>query len=134
MSLSVTWTARRRQLAQGQGGIDDVAGVLDGADPPLLVERPEPGLAADAGHPHRDVVDLLVDLGGGHLLLRGPQPLLDQLAGDQGLEDLLPLAGDALVGQLLAGDHLAVDGGDRVGRIDRDRGQLQSRRVFLVRG
>ena len=32
------------------------------------------------------------------------QRLLDQLAGDQGLEDLLALAGDALVGELLAGD------------------------------
>ena len=49
-----------------------------------------------------------------------PEGLLDQRAVDQELEDLLALASDALVGELLAGDHLAVDDGDRVGGIHRN--------------
>ena len=124
---------RRPSCAGASRGIDDIAGVLDGTDPSLLGERAEPGLAADAGDPHGHVIDLLIDLGAGHLLLRGQEPLRDQLASHQRLEDLLTLAGDALVGQLLARDHLAIDGGDRVGRIDRDRRLLQSRSVFLDR-
>ena len=69
----------------------------------------------------------VVDLLGGDLELLGPHRLLDEPAGDQGLEDLLPLAGDALVGELLAGDDLAVDRGDRVGRVDRDPDLLERR-------
>ncbi len=134
MSFSVTWTFLADELPQRQGRVDDVAGVLDRADPPFLVEGAKPGLAADAGHAHGNVVDLGVDLGGGHLELFGAKCLLDQLSRDQGLEDLLALTRDALVGELLTGDGLGVDGGDRVGRVDRDRGDLQPGGVVLIRG
>ena len=86
----------------------------------------QPGLAADA-EPVGDVVDLLIDLGRRDLLLPGLERLLDQGAVDQGVEDLLPLAGHALVGELLAGDDLVVDDRDRVGGIDGDGRQLGPR-------
>jgi hypothetical protein len=122
----------RRQLPQRQGRVDDVAGVLHGADPALLLERAEPGLAADVRDAAGDVVDLLVDLGGGDLELPGLQRLLDELAVDQRVEDLLPLAGDALVGELLAADRLAIDDGDRVGGIDGYLHHLELGRDFLL--
>ena len=55
------------QLAEGEGRVDDVAGLLHWADPAFLVPGAEPGLAAQAGDAHRHVVDFLVNLGGGDL-------------------------------------------------------------------
>ena len=68
-----------------------------------------------------DRVDLLIDLRRRDLQLLGAQGLVDQRAVDQEFEDLLPLAGHALVGELLAGNDLVVDDRDRVAGIDRDR-------------
>ena len=48
------------------------------------------------------------------------------------LEDLLPLAGNALVGELLAGDDLIVDDRDRVRRIDRNPRRLNGRDIDLT--
>ena len=107
------------QLPQREGRVDDVPGVLDRADAALLVEGPQPALAADS-EPLGDRLDLLIDLGRRDLQLPAAESLLDQRAVDQQLEDLLALAGHALVGELLAGDDLAVDDRDRVGGIDRD--------------
>ena len=128
----------RAQFPQRERRVDDVSGVLHGADPTLLVERAQPAFAADS-EPLGDGVDLLIDLGRGDLELLGSKRLLDQRAVDHDLGDFLALASDAFVGKLLARDDLAVDDDDRIAGVHRNLGctelrglRMSSRRtVFL---
>ncbi len=110
----------RRQFPQGEGRIDDVAGVLDRADSPLLIERPQPALTRDS-EPAGDRLDLLIDL------RRGDRPsscrcrawsISVRLMSSS--RTFLPFAGEAFVGKLLTRDGLVVDDRDRVAGIHRN--------------
>src|SRR5262249_16069384 len=121
------------ELAQGERGVDDVAGILHRADAALLVGRAEPGLATEPANALRDVVDLLVDLSRGDLELVLAEVLPDGLARDERLECLLPLPDEGLGRQLGAGDDLSVDHGDRIRRVDRDLHLLKPRHAVPSR-
>ena len=108
----------RRELSEGERGVDDVLGVLHRADAAFLVEGLEPRVAADAAHASRDVVDFLVDLAGGDLELGLAHGLLDQRPRDQGFEDFLTFSRDHFIRQALPGDDFTVDDRDRIAGVD----------------
>ena len=96
------------ELPQGEGRVDDVPGVLRRADAALLVQGAQPALAADA-EPLGDRFDLLIDLGRRDLIFCRASACSISMRLIMMSRIFFPLPGHALVGQLLAGDHLAVD-------------------------
>ena len=81
------------------------------------------------------LVDLLVDLRGGHLQLRFRSACSIKVRDDQRLKDFFTLAGDAFIGQ--PGPRVTtslIHDGDRVAWVDRNGGRNQSGLLVRPRG
>ena len=98
------------QSSEGQGGPDDVVGILFGRDVSLLFEEFQPLVDGDVeslGH----ALDFGVHVGAGHGNSLPPALFHDQQSVDHAFEHLFAAVAETIAGEVVAGDALGVHGG-----------------------